>query len=115
MINQQFVDWFDHNENIEKWYSEKSHIDAIEKRILITHLVGNAYGKLRGSRYGNFRWRLFKKTGRLITADSSEDVKVTPEGLLNYEILQPPIDIDPTVAPLLPTVLSPEPKRRRTG
>ena len=65
--------------------------------------------KLCESYYDNFRWRLFKYTGCLITADDSEDAKLTPEGLLNYE-LQPPIDIDPIAAPATSsTVPSPEP------
>ena len=36
LINQQFFDGFDDDKNIEKWYGEKSHITASEKRILIT-------------------------------------------------------------------------------
>ena len=99
LIKQQFFDWLDDDENIEKWYDEKSHITASEKRILITHWAGNAYRKLCDSRYDNFRWRLFEKTGSLITADGSEDAKVYAEGLLNYE-LQPPIDIDPIATPI---------------
>ena len=86
----------DDDEYIEKWYGEKSHITASEKRILITHSAGNAYHKLCDSHYDNFRWRLFEKTGCLITAD--EDAKVSPEGLLNYE-LQPPIGTDPIATP----------------
>ena len=109
LINQQFFDWLEDDENIEKWYGEKSHISASEKRILITHWAGNAYRKLCEPRYDNFRWRLFAKTGCLITADASENAKVTPEGLLNYE-LQPPIDIDPIAAAAISsTVPSPEP------
>ena len=37
LINQQFFDGLDDDKNIEKWYGEKSHIIASEKRILITH------------------------------------------------------------------------------
>ena len=106
LINQQFFDWLDDDENIQKWYGEKSHITASEKRILVTHWAGNAYRKLCDSRYENFRWRLFEKTGCLSTADGSEDAKVSPEGLLNYE-LQPPIDIDPIGNPATSSTVPP--------
>ena len=36
------------------------------------------------SKYDAFRWRLFEKTGCLLTVDGSEDHLVTPEGLTNY-------------------------------
>ena len=84
----------------------RSHINASEKKILITHWAGNAYRKLCDSRYDNFRWRLFEKTGCLITADGSEDAKVFPEGLLNYE-LQPPIDIGPIATPATSSTVPP--------
>ena len=95
--------------NIEKWYGEKSHITASEERILITHWTGHPYRNLIESRYDNFRWRLFENNDCLITADGSEDAKVTSEGLLNYE-LQPPIDIDPIAASASSSAVpSPEP------
>ena len=50
-----------------------------------------------------------EKTGCLFTAGGNEDAKVTPEGLLIYE-LQPPLDIGPIAAPAKSsTVPSPEP------
>ena len=50
-----------------------------------------------------------EKTGCFFTADGSEYAKVTPEGLLIYE-LQPPIHISPIAAPAKSsTVPSPEP------
>ena len=88
----------DDDENTEKWYGEKNHITASEERVLITHLVGNAYRKLCESCNDNFRWRLFERNGCLIAADGSDDAKVIPKGLSNYE-LQPPIDIDLSATP----------------
>ena len=79
---------------MKKWYGKDSHITACEKRILVTHCVGNAYRKLTSSKYDSFRWRMFKKTGCLITADGSEDKKIQPEGLPNYTV-PPPIALDP--------------------
>ena len=43
---------------------------------------------------------MFEKTGCLITADGSDDDKISSEGLPNYKVL-PPCLIDPTAA--LPT------------
>ena len=106
LINQQFFDWLDDDENIEKWCGEKSYITAGEKRIVITHWAGNVYRKLCDCRYDNFRWRLFEKTGCLITADGSEDAKVSSEGLINCELL-PPVDIDPIATPATSSTVPP--------
>ena len=49
-------------------------------------------------KYDNFRrYRLFQKTGKLITADGSDDER-QPEGLPNYNI-SPPSVLDPAPAP----------------
>ena len=60
-----------------------------ERRILITHWVGEAYKKLAGSEYDNLRLRVWQKTGCLMTADGSEDGLIKPEGLKSY-IVPPP-------------------------
>ena len=75
LIRNEFFNWLDDDENMKKWYGEDSHITASEKGILVTHWVGNAYRKLTSSKYDSFRWRMFEKTGCLITADGSEDKK----------------------------------------
>ena len=49
----------------------------------------NAWQELCNSKYDHLRKRCWEKTGRLITADRSEDVKITPEGLADYNILSP--------------------------
>ena len=63
LIKNEFFNWLDDDENMKKWYGEDSHITASEKRILATHWVGNAYRKLKSSKYDSFRWRMFEKTG----------------------------------------------------
>jgi hypothetical protein len=103
LIRQEFFNWLDDDENIEKWYGAESHITASEKRILITHWVGNAYRKLTSQKYDAFRWRMFEKTGCLITADGSEDEKISPEGLPDY-MVPPPIALDPVMTLAAPTV-----------
>ena len=90
LIRQKFFNWLDDAENLDKWYGADSHITASEKRILITHWVGKAYRKLTSSRYDSFRWRMFGKTGCLITADASEDGNIQPEGLSGYVMPPPP-------------------------
>ena len=98
LINQEFFNWLHDEDNVEKWYGAESHITASEKRILITKWAGNAYRQLNRPSYEKFRWRLFEKTGCLITANGSEDDKINPEGLPNYKV-PPPIMLDPSTAP----------------
>jgi len=71
---------------------------AKERRILITHWAGNAYQKLIGPAYDSFRWRLFQKSGCLITANGEDDDKIQPEGLDNYKVPPPAEFIEPLSA-----------------
>ena len=98
MIKQEFFNWLDDEDNVEKWYGAESHITASEKRILITKWAGNAYRQLNRPSYDKFRRRLFEKTGCLITADGSEDDKINPQGLPNCKV-PPPIMLDLSTAP----------------
>ena len=99
LITQVQHDWLDKEENAEKWYGNDGDFSAKDRRILITLWAGNAYEKLISKEYDNFRWRLFEKTGCLITADGSEDEKITAEGLPDYKV-PPPIDyMEPSTAP----------------
>ena len=100
--------WLDNEDNAEKWYGNESGFCAKDRRILITLWAGSAYQKLISKDYDDFRWRLFEKTGCLITADGSEDDKISPEGLPEYKP-PPPLDyIEPsTAAPVSNTVAPP--------
>ena len=66
-----------------------SYFSAEERRILITHCVGEAYKKLNSSEYDHLRLRLWQKTGHLITADGTDDDLTKPEGLKSYVLPQP--------------------------
>ena len=78
---------------------KRNRFSAKDRRILITLRAGNAYQKLISDDYDDFRWRLFEKTGCLITADGSGDAKIAPEGLPDYKP-HPPLDyIEPSTAP----------------
>ena len=98
LIKQEFFNWLDDEDNVEKWYGAESHITASEKCILIMKWASNADCQLNRPSYDKSRWRLFEKTGCLITAVGSEDDKINPEGLPNYK--KPPlIKLDPSTAP----------------
>ena len=89
IINTKFSTWLEDDTNSTRWYGEGESFSAKERRILISQWAGDAYGELVGEKYDRFRWRQFEKTGCLITADGSEDEKITPEGLKDYLVPQP--------------------------
>ena len=43
--------WLDDDENAEKWYGHDSYFTSKERRILITHWIGEAYEKLTSAEY----------------------------------------------------------------
>ena len=59
--------------------------------------------------YSQSRWRSFKKTGCLITADESEDSKIQPEGLKGYTV-PPPLPVASSDQPMQSPI--PEPNER---
>ena len=97
LIKQEFFNWLDDEDNIDKWYGETVS-RASQKRILITRWVGKAYRKICDPKYDHLRYRLFEKTGTLIIADGSDDDKIQLEGLPNYNV-QPLSVIDASPAP----------------
>ena len=97
LIKQEFFNWLDDEDNIDKWYGETV-FSASDKRMLITRWVGKAYRKICDPKYDHLRYWLFGKTETLITADGSDDDKIQPEGLPNYNV-QPPSVIDASSAP----------------
>lgn len=95
--------WLEEDENIDLWTgnSDKK-LDVKQRKIPITHWVGNAYNQLMSDEYSKTRYRCFEKTGCLITADGSEDDKISPEGLTNY-VVPPPLPIHVEIDPVIPT------------
>ena len=91
---QEHNRWLDCDENADRWYGNIETFSAKQWRILITHWVGNAYNKLIPQDYKPYVWRMWEKTGCLITADGSEDEKIQPEGLKEYKV-QPPMPMEP--------------------
>ena len=99
LIRQAHRDWLDQEENADKWYGNESKFSVSDRRILITHWVGKAWKKLCSSGYENLRRRFWEKTGCLITAEGSDDEKITPEGLTSYPV-PPPYDYIPATEAL---------------
>ena len=59
--------------------------------------MSKAYRKISDPKYDHLRYRLFEKAGTLITADGSDNDKIQPEGLPNYNV-QPPSVMDASPA-----------------
>ena len=83
LISQQQDAWLECDENMEKWIGNQK-LTASDRRVLITHWVGEANKVLQGDNYASFRRGCFLRTGCLITADGSDDDKIKPEGLPDY-------------------------------
>ena len=61
----------------------------MERRILITQWLGNPWQELCSSKYDHLRKRSWEKIGCIITADGSEDAKITTGGLPDYKVPPP--------------------------
>ena len=72
--------WLEEENNLDKWHDRLS---AKDRRILMTQRVGEAWNEL--SINETFFKRLFEKTGCLLSI-GSDDVKISPQGLKNYQI-----------------------------
>ena len=88
------------------WFGHENALTAIQRRILITQWVDKAWEQLCGPEYEHLRSRCWQKTGCLMTADGSEDLYITPEGLPGYNI--PPPLLYPQTADETPVPNPPE-------
>jgi hypothetical protein len=81
-------DTFEHvAKNWEAW--ENGKISAKEKRILMTHIYGEAYDKLCSASYAPLIRAAFEKTGILQTRSGKNDGLVTAEALKEQHTIQP--------------------------
>ena len=85
LIGQQQDAWLECDDNMEKWIGNQK-LTASDRRVLISHWVGEANKKLQGDEYAAFRKGCFLRTGCLITADGSDDELIRPEGLPGYTV-----------------------------
>jgi hypothetical protein len=97
--------WLEMDENIEQWSGNTdTNYTAMERRILITQWVGEAYIQLQDTKYQTFRWRCFERTGCLITADGSDDDKIKPEDMPHYVVpASLPLVCDNAMEEVIPT------------
>ena len=86
LMEQEHHKWLDDEEHVDRWYGNEEPYSAKERRILITHWADEAYTKLCENEYDDFRRKLWLKTGCLISVDGSNDNKIAPEGLPNYQV-----------------------------
>ena len=76
-------------DKVDIWFGHQKGLTAMERGILITQWVRNAWQELCSSKYDHLSKRCWEKTGCLITADGSEDSKITPESLVDYKVPPP--------------------------
>eukprot|EP00794_Sanderia_malayensis_P002733 gene2733-3158_t len=80
-------EWLEDDENIDLWLdNSEQKLDVKQRKILITHWVGEAVKHLSSNSYAKSRHHCFEKTVCLITAGGSEDEKIQPEGLPGYKL-----------------------------
>ena len=80
LMGQELDKYLEQSDNLTKWQSS---LTAGERRILITHWLGEAWETV-GLNYPNYRKKLFEKTGLLMTVDGSEDHLIKPDGFDDY-------------------------------
>lgn len=95
-VFQMQNEWLDKEDNADLWYGNEAGFSAKDRRILITQWAGEAYQKLISKHYDSFRWRMFEKTGCLITADGTGDNMINPEGLDDYKVIPPVTCLSPS-------------------
>ena len=66
LIEQEHHKCLDDEEHADRWYGNEEPYSSKDRRILITPWAGEAYTKLCGSEYDDFRKKLWLKTGCLI-------------------------------------------------
>ena len=69
--------WLEEENNLNKW---QDRLSAKDRRILMTQWTGEVWSEPSNDE------TLFEKTGCFLTADGSDDVKISPQGLKNYQI-----------------------------
>ena len=89
LTRRNYRKWLDKEYNVDIWFGDQKCLTANGRRILTTQWVRYAWPELCSSKYYHLKKRYWEKTGCLITADGSEDVKITPEGLADYKVPPP--------------------------
>ena len=69
--------WYEEGDNVKK--SDTNKLSSSDRRVLLTHWVGEAVAKLDMDQL--YRRRLFEKTGLAMTADGTDHNLINLEGL----------------------------------
>ena len=108
LLKHEQQKWLECEDNLECWLgNDNKKLSAKQRRILLTHWVGEAYKTLQSERYTSFRKNCFEKTGCLITADGSHDEKIKPESLEGYKVT-PPLPTPAIIDPFASVIPEPE-------
>ena len=99
--------WLDKDSNLELWENKMT---ASQRRILVTQWLGEAWDMFLSPTYDDARLRYFQKTGCAMTANGTDDLKITPEGTKDYKFvrLRPGEASSAALEDLLPEI-APEP------
>ena len=79
LTGHNYQKWLDEGDNVDIWLEHQKGLTAMERRLLITQWVRNAWQEFCGSKYYYLTKRCWEKTGCLITADGSKGAKITPK------------------------------------
>ena len=89
LIAKIHQEWLDYDDNADRWFNNVKPYTAMERRVLITHWVGDAWERLNAAKYDRLRSACWTATGCLLTADGSDDHLVKPEGLPEFKVPPP--------------------------
>ena len=76
-VGRQLDIWLENGDNVERW--ESNALTASDRRVLLTKWVATAVDIVDNR--PNYRFRLFEKTGSLMTADGTCDERINLGGL----------------------------------
>ena len=94
-MTQQHTRWLDDDNNAERWYGNKKPYSAKD---LISHWAVEAYKKLCNTDYDTFYFKIWQKTGCLMSVNGTDDDKIKLEGLNDYQLPPPMLLLDPANA-----------------
>ena len=89
LVAKTHQEWLDDDSYADRWFNNVQPYSATERRVLITHWVGNAWKMLNQPKYDKLRNACWTATGCLLTADGSDDHLVKPEGLPEFQVPPP--------------------------
>ena len=77
-VGRQLDLWLENGDNLERW--ESNALTASERRVFLTKWVATAVETVENR--AGYRFRVFEKTGSLMTTDETGDDRINLEGLM---------------------------------